>query len=118
MIEHRERRAVAVVGAVLHRRLEVVAHHDREVGIEDRVDVVGGELEVVRLDPGRGEIADPDVAAPDLPDRLGEGVEGGNDIDAARRGGARRSAPRAHRPGPGRAAHERDDCTGRSFLSE
>ena len=104
MVEHRERRAVAVVGAVLDRRLEVVAHHDGQVGVEDRVDVVGGELEVVGLDAGRREIADPDVAAADLPDRLGERVEGRDDGEAV---AAPRRSPfgrRAHRPAPGRAA--------------
>ena len=80
--EHPQRRAVPHVGSVLDRGLEAVAQHDREAHVEDGVDVVGVELEVVRLGTGRRQVVHPDVTAADLPGCLGERVEGRGDVEA------------------------------------
>ena len=56
-----------------------------EAGVLEIVDLPSGQLEVVRLGAGRSEIVDPDIVAADLPDRLGERIEGGHDLNAPAR---------------------------------
>ena len=47
---------------VVERRLQS-GEGEHEVGLADAGDVLRGELEVVRLGPGRGEVGDGDVLA-------------------------------------------------------
>jgi hypothetical protein len=63
---------------VFDRRLEPSARVQHHVGRRDRLDVVGSELEVVRLDPRRGELHDRDAVAAHLSSRLGDRIEARN----------------------------------------
>ena len=85
-VEHEQRPVgVPALGDVFQRGLEVVPHRDDEVGVLEVVDLPGGQLEVVRLGAGGSEIVDPDIVAADLPDRLGERIEGRHDLNAPAR---------------------------------
>ncbi len=51
---------VAVSRSVLELRLEALAEQQHEIGVVELLDVAGSRLEVVRLGPGRREVADAD----------------------------------------------------------
>ena len=73
------------VDRVLEGRLEVLSEVEDEVGIGDGADVAAGELEVVRLDAGRGQVADVDPVASDLLGGESQRVEGrGDDLSSLR----------------------------------
>ncbi len=51
---------VAVSRSVLELRLEALAEQQHEIGVVELLDVAGRRFEVVRLGPGRREVADAD----------------------------------------------------------
>ncbi len=77
-VEHVRAPPVALVDHVLHRRLEAAPEVHDEVGVEEVVDLVGGQLHVVGLGAGGGEIGDLDGVAPDPLGQLGQGEEAGH----------------------------------------
>ena len=85
-VEDEERVVAAPLGQLLHRGLEAVAHHDDEIGGIDGIDLVGGELEIVRLGARRSEVAHLDLVAARGPSRLGEREERRDDALAPVRG--------------------------------
>ncbi len=109
VLEHLERSRVAIARDLLHRRLEALAHHHDEAGVLQGVDLVGGELEVVGLDPRRREVLDVDVPAADRLRHEGERVEGSHDVSAARgEGRARCGGDGEHRQDHGCDGPDRD----------
>ena len=64
------------VDRVLEGRLEALAEVEDEVGIRDRAHVAAGELEVVRLDAGRSQVAHVDSRAADLLSGESQRIEG------------------------------------------
>ena len=73
-------RVAAVPGGVLQCGLEVVSHQQHDVGVLDRIDLVGRELQVVRLCAGGRQVLHLDTVATDLRRGLGEGKEGRDDL--------------------------------------
>ena len=55
---------VALGGRLLDRGLEAAAEVEHDIGVEDLVDLVGGELEVVGFGAGGGQVRDLDAVAP------------------------------------------------------
>ena len=82
-VEQHERRSVAQVDRVLDRRLEVTAEHHHEVGVEDPVHVLRGELEVVRLGARGGQVVHRHPVAPDSLRGLRQRGERGHHVDPA-----------------------------------
>ena len=72
------------VDRVLEGRLEALAEVEDEVGVGDRGHIAPGELEVVRLDAGRGQVAHVDPGAADLLSGERQWIEGGDDRAIAR----------------------------------
>jgi hypothetical protein len=68
------------VDRVLEGGLEAVAEVEHELCVGDRTDVTAGELEVVRLDTRRGQVADVDPVPTDLLGGEGQWVESGDDV--------------------------------------
>ena len=95
-VEDAQRRPGPTVRARLDRGLESLAHEHDQARVEDRVHVVRGELEVVRLDAGRREITDVEARTAERPGRRGEGEERSN--GAGRPGGGRARAPAGGEP--------------------
>ena len=102
-VEEGERGAVRGPRRAFELWLEPVSHQEDEPGVLDRCDVVGRELEVVRLRAGGCQIRDVDARAADLLGGEGEGIEGGDDVVPAR---ARRVTARGEGGGD-RAGHDR-----------
>jgi hypothetical protein len=106
-VEERERGAVRGPSRAFELRLESMSHQQDEPGVLDRLDIVGRELEVVRLGARGRQVRDLDVGPADLLGDEGQGIEGGDDGVPAR---ARRVT--ASREGGGdRADHDRADQT-------
>ena len=105
-VEQLDGAAVTLLGRRLDRGLEALAQDEHECRVVDRVTLVGCEIEVVGLGPGRSQIVDlHEVPAHPLR-RVGDGVEGRDDGDALlRRGRRRRNAREAHR-GTERECHD------------
>ena len=74
-LEHVERRPVPPVERILDRRLEAVADVEDEGSLLQAPDVARGQLEIVRLGPGRREIVDAHAASGHLLGRVRERVE-------------------------------------------
>ncbi len=73
-------RAVALLGDLLDRRLEPLAEEEDERGVLELVDLPGGQLEVVGLGAGRGEVGDLDEVAAHGLDSLGDREEAGRHL--------------------------------------
>ena len=80
-IDCRRRRRV---DRVLEGGLEALAEVEDEVGVGDRRHVATGELEVVRLDAGRGQVPHVDTGVGDLLSGKRQWIEGGDDRAIAR----------------------------------
>ena len=91
--------AVALLGGLLDRGLETVPEVEHHVGVEDLVDLVGGELEVVGLGARRREVRHLDAVAADALRGVGHRIEARDHRPAGRLGGG------GHRT----AEHERRD---------
>src|SRR5687767_2382900 len=74
------------VDRVLEGGLESLAEVEDEIRVRDRAHVAAGELEIVRLDAGRGQVPYLELAPPDLLGGERERVEGGDDGSVARAG--------------------------------
>ena len=83
-IEQAQRLARPPLGRPFHRGLEAAAHHEHQLRVLDAVDVGGLQLEVVRLHAWRGEVGYAHRVAAHRPDRLGNGMEGRDDIESPR----------------------------------
>ena len=70
-----DRRSVTPVGRLLDRGLEVAAEHERDLGVEQPVELLRVQLEVVRLGPDRREVGDGDARPTDLLGRERDGIE-------------------------------------------
>ena len=87
-VEQLHRRPVSLLRRLLDRRLEVPAEVEHEVGVEQLIDLLRGELEVVRLRAGGREVRDVHAVAAHPLGRVRERVEGGDDL-LLLRGGVR-----------------------------
>ena len=104
-VEEGERGAVRGPSRAFELRLESMSHQQDEAGVLHRLDIVGRELEVVRLGARGRQVRNVDAGAADLLGGEGEGIEGGDDLVTAR---TRRVT--ARREGGGdRADHDRTD---------
>ena len=72
------RGTVVLFRRLLDRGLEPLTEVDDEVGVEDLVDLVGIELEVVRLGARGGEVRDVDPVTSDALRRVRDRIEGGD----------------------------------------
>ena len=105
-----------LLDAVVDRRLEALLVDD-DVGLRDRDRLLDGELEVVRLGPGLGQVGDLDPVPADAFGRPGQRVEARGDLHLARVV-AQLVAQRAARRGGEQQAedeeqpHENDSQTG------
>ena len=111
LAEHVERAALTLLHRRLEARHEAVAEVEDERGVVDGAHVGGGELEVVRLGPGRRQVPHLGAAAGDLLGGKRERIEGGHDlVPLAASRAAAAAAGRQHGDGGenGRATKEND----------
>ena len=110
-VEQLHRGTVTLVGRILDGGLEPVPHHEHDVRVLDRIDLVGDQLQIVRLRPCRREVLHLDAAPTDRLDRGRHRVERRDDLDRPAGGAAvtvARRTPRRAPPSPtAKASHRR-----------
>ena len=87
-------RSVAPFGRLLHRGLEIAPEHERDLGAEQLVELVGVQLEVVGFGPDGREVRDADARPAHPLRRERHWVERGHHVDLAARRGRRFDAQR------------------------
>ena len=92
-------RAVALLGGLLDRGLEAVPEVEHDVGVEHLVDLVGVELEIVRLGARGREVGHVHAVAADALRGVRDGIEAGDNLTTRRL-----------RVGASRAAHDHRDA--------